>query len=57
MLLNTYYYNINYFVSSLMCLDYNRKYYILAIYYKLHNNSLIVISSYKTFLNPTHLYW
>ena len=29
MLLNTYYNNINSCVSSLMCLDYNRKYYIL----------------------------
>ena len=35
MLLNTYYYNVNYFVRSLICLVYNRKYYILSIYYKL----------------------
>ena len=36
MLLNTYDYNVNYFVRSLMCLVYNRKYYILSIYYILH---------------------
>ena len=35
MLLNTYYYNINYFIRSLMCLVYNRKYFILSIHYKL----------------------
>ena len=35
MLLNTYYYNVTYFVRSLMCIVYDRKYYILSIYYKL----------------------
>ena len=35
MLLNSYYYNVNYFVRSLMCLVYNRKIIYLFIYYKL----------------------
>ena len=35
MLLNSYYYNVNYFVHSLMCLVYNRKIIYLFIYYKL----------------------
>ena len=35
MLLNTYYYNVNYFVRSLMRLVYDRTYYMLSIYYKL----------------------
>ena len=33
MLLNSYYYNVNYFVRSLMCLVYNRKIIHLFIYY------------------------
>ena len=35
MLLTSYYYNVNYFVRSLMCLVYNRKIIYLFIYYKL----------------------
>ena len=35
MLLNSYYYNVNYFVRSLMCLVNNRKIIYLFIYYKL----------------------